>query len=354
MQYSIKDLAEALGAEFAGDGDFKIEKPSEPTSAGAHDLALAMDKKFVADIAKGSAQAAVLPSDTDWQALGLKAAIFAPRSRYVLAGVSKVFERPIHIAPGIHASAVIEDGAEIGANASIGPFTHIAATARIGKNARISSHCSVGYGAVIGDDLLLHPGVHIREHVQIGDRFIAQAGAILGGDGFSFVTPKPGAVEEARDTGHISAASRTQGFVRIHSVGGLRIGDDVEVGSNATIDRGTVADTTIGNGTKIDNSVLVGHNAQVGSHCLLCGQAGIAGSARVGDRVVMGGQSAVADHVTVGSDVILTGQTGVSSHVPSGRIMMGTPAVKMNIAVASYQALRRLPRFMKSFENPKK
>ena len=348
MQYTVAEIAKALGADMAGNGQVKITRPSEPATADADHLALAMEKAFLPDLAKGQAKAAVVPPDTDWQALGLEAAIFAPRSRYVMAGVNRVFERPIQISSGIHPSAVIEDGARIGENPAIGPFVHIGAGAEIGANARIASHCSIGAGTIIGDDVLLHPGVHIAQYVRIGDRFIAQSGAVIGGDGFSFVTPKPGAVEEARTEGRISEASRTAGFVRINSVGGVSIGDDVEVGANSTIDRGTVADTTIGNGTKLDNNVDVGHNAQLGSHCLLCGQSGVAGSAVVGDRVVLGGQSGVADHITIGSDVILTGQTGASSNVPSGRIMMGTPAIKMELAVASYQALRRLPRTLAS------
>lgn len=348
--FTIREIADALGAEAVGDLDLHIDRPAEPQNAGSGDLAMAMEKTYLEAVEQSAAEAAVLPPDTDWQALGLKAAIFAPRSRYVMAGVTQVFDDPVRIAPGIHASAVIEDGAEIGENPAIGPFVHIASGARIGRNARILSHCSVGRGAVIGDDALLHPGVHIREHVRIGDRFIAQPGAVIGGDGFSFVTPKPGAVEEAKQQGTISEASRTKGFVRINSLGSVQIGDDVEIGANSTIDKGTVADTTVGNGTKIDNLVQIGHNVQIGETCLVCGAVAIGGSTVIGDRVVLGGQAGLADHITVGSDSILTGQTGASSNVPPGRIMMGTPAVRMDLAVESYKVMRRLPRLLTQLE----
>ncbi len=348
--FTIREIAEALGAEAAGDLDLRINRPAEPASAGPDDLAMAMDQSYLEALTASPAQAAVVSPEANWAAYGLKAAIFAPRSRYVMAGITKVFDQPVAAPVGIHPSAVVEDGAQLGENASVGPFVHIAAGARVGRNARILSHCSIGTGVIIGDDALLHPGVHIRHLVEIGDRFVAQPGAVIGGDGFSFVTPKPGAVEEAKTQGTISEASRTEGFVRINSIGSVTIGDDVEVGANSAIDKGTVANTTIGNGTKIDNLVQIGHNVQIGETCLICGAVAIGGSTVVGDRVVLGGQAGLADHITVGSDSILTGQTGASSNVPPGRIMMGTPAVRMDVAVESYKHLRRLPRLMTKLE----
>lgn len=344
--HTIRAIAEALGAEAAGDLDLDVTGVAEPGTAGRDDLALAMEPKFAETLGAGQARAAVLWQDADWQALGLEAAIFAPRSRYVLAGVGRVFAPPLGLAEGIHPSAVIEAGAELGEGACVGPFVYIAAGARIGAGARIFNHVSIGAGAVIGRDALIHPHVHIGPRVVIGDRFICQPGAMIGGDGFSFVSPSRDAVEEARETGQISAASRTPGFARINSLGSVRIGDDVEVGANAAIDRGTVSDTRIGDGTKIDDLVDVGHNVQVGRHCLLCGQSGIAGSTVLGDRVVLGGKAGVADHLTVGSDVIVAGASAVSSNVPPGRLMMGNPAMKMDLNVASYKALRRLPRVL--------
>ena len=354
MPFTVGSVAEALGAEAAGDLDLEICGVAEPGSAGPRDLALAMEAGFAEALSDGDARAAVLWEGADWQAMGLSAAIFAPRSRYVLSGVTRVFEREIAIAPGIHPSAVIEDGAEIGEGAAIGPFVHVQAGARIGARARIGSHVAIGAGAVIGDDALIYSHVTVGARVRIGHRFIAQPGAVIGADGFSFVTPKPGAVEEARATGRITEASRTEGFARINSLGAVVLGDDVEVGANACIDRGTVADTTIGDGTKIDNQVQIGHNVKIGNNCLLCGQCGVAGSTEIGDRVVLGGRSAVADHLRVGSDVIITGASGVSAHVPPGKVMMGTPAIPMDRAVESYKALRRLPRILSRLEGAQK
>jgi UDP-3-O-[3-hydroxymyristoyl] glucosamine N-acyltransferase len=136
------------------------------------------------------------------------------------------------------------------------------------------------------------------------------------------------------------------GYVRINSLGAVRIGDDVEVGANTTIDRGTIADTMIGDGTKIDNLVMVAHNVRVGRGCLLCGHTGIAGSAVIGDGSVLGGRASIADHAVLGRGVVITGNAAVSGHVPDGRIMMGYPGVKRDEFVSIFKAMRRLPRLL--------
>ena len=346
---SIAELAAALGAEALGDGDIRVSGAAEPGAAGPEQIALAMQPAFAADLARGRARAAILWPGADWQALGLEAAIVAPRPRYVLAGVTRVFDRPPEIAPGIHPSAVIDPSAEIGEGAAIGPFVFIGPRVRIGPGARILSHVSIAEDAVIGRDALILNGVRIGARVRIGDRFVAQPGVAIGADGFSFVTPTPGHVEEARATGAVTAEEQ-DAYVRINSLGAVVIGDDVEVGANSCIDRGTVADTTIGDGTKIDNQVQIGHNVRVGRTCLICGQAGIGGSTVIGDRVVLAGRAALADHIRVGSNVVITGNTGVASHVGDNRIMAGYPAVRLDQHVEMYKALRRLPRVLARLE----
>jgi UDP-3-O-[3-hydroxymyristoyl] glucosamine N-acyltransferase len=349
---AISELARALGAEAVGEVDLVVRGPAEPAAAETDQIALAMMPSFAGDLAKGRARAAILWQGADWQALGLQAAIFAPRARYVLAGVTRVFEPVLALAPGIHPLAVVDPTAELGPDCAVGPFVAIGPRARIGAGARIVSHVSIGADAVIGRDALLHAGARIGDRVRIGDRFIAQPGAVVGADGFSFVTPTPGHVEEARASGVVSREQ--DAYVRINSLGAVVLGDDVEIGANSCIDRGTIADTTIGNGTKIDNLVQIGHNVKVGHTCLICGHAGIGGSTVIGDRVVIGGRAAIADHLRVGSDVVITGNSGVASHVASNRIMMGYPAVRMDQNVEMYKALRRLPRVLARLEGAQK
>jgi UDP-3-O-[3-hydroxymyristoyl] glucosamine N-acyltransferase len=317
---------------------------AEPQAAGPDHLALAMDAKYAPGLARGSARAALLWPGADWQGLGLQAAIFAPRGRLAMAGLSRLMDAGPTIAPGIHPMSVIDPSAEIGAGAAIGPFVTIGREVRIGAGARIASHVSIAEGAVIGAEALILQGARIGARVRIGDRFICQPGAVVGSDGFSFVTPEKSGVEEIRETLGERSEIRQQSWTRIHSLGAVSIGDDVELGANVCIDRGTIRDTVIGSGTKLDNLVHIGHNVQVGRDCLLCGQVGIAGSARIGDRVVMAGQCGVNDNIFVGDDVIAGGATKIFTNAPAGRVLLGYPAVKMETHVEMQKALRRLPR----------
>lgn len=344
MGHSIKDIADALGAVAEGDLTLVIERASEPASSGPNDLALAMDPRYADGITKGKAKAALLWPGADWRALGLHAAIFAPRGRMAMAGLSVLLDAGPAIAAGIHPLSVIDPTAEIGAHAAIGPFVTIGAGAKIGSNTRIGSHVSIGECAQIGDDALILQGVRIGARVKIGNRFICQPNAVIGADGFSFVTPEKSGVEEIRGTLGQRDEIKRQSWTRIHSLGAVAIGDDVEVGANVAIDRGTIRDTVIGSGSKLDNLVHVGHNVQVGRDCLLCGQVGIAGSARIGDRVVLGGQCGVNDNIFIGDDVICGGSTKVFTNAPAGRVLLGYPAVKIENHVEMQKALRRLPK----------
>lgn len=344
MGHKIRDIAMALGAEAEGDVELTVRGAAEPAAAGPDQLALAMDPRYGDGIAKGRARAAVVWPGANWRGMGLKAAIFAPRGRLAMAGLTRLMDPGPAIAPGVHPLAVVDPTADIGAGAAIGPFVVIGAGAKIGPGARIASHVSIAEGARIGAEPLILQGARIGARVTIGDRFICQPGAVIGADGFSFVTPEKSGVEEIRETLGSRAEIKDQSWTRIHSLGAVTIGDDVEIGANVCIDRGTIRDTQIGSGTKLDNLVHIGHNVQVGRDCLLCGQVGIAGSARIGDRVVMGGQCGVNDNIFVGDDVICGGATKIFTNAPAGRVLLGYPAVKMETHVEMQKALRRLPR----------
>jgi len=344
MGHRIGDIAKALGAEAEGDLDLVVTGASEPQAAGPDQLALAMDPRYADGIGKGRARAAVVWPGADWRAMGLMAAIFAPRGRLAMAGLTRLMDPGPAIAPGLHSMAAVDPTAQLGQGAAVGPFVVIGAGAVIGPGARIASHVSIGEGARIGSGALILQGARIGARVTIGDRFICQPGAVIGADGFSFVTPEKSGVEEIRETLGSRAEIRDQTWTRIHSLGAVTIGDDVEIGANACIDRGTIRDTVIGSGTKLDNLVHIGHNVQVGRDCLLCGQVGVAGSARIGDRVVLAGQVGVNDNIFVGDDVIAGGATKIFTNAPAGRVLLGYPAVKMETHVEIQKALRRLPR----------
>jgi UDP-3-O-[3-hydroxymyristoyl] glucosamine N-acyltransferase len=341
---TVDEVARALGARAEGDLSLRIAAVSEPADAGPDDLALAMSPKYAGGLSRGRAKAAVLWAGADWRALGLQAAIFVERPRLAMAGLSQALDPGPDIAPGIHPATALDPSAAVGAGAAIGPFTVVGPGATIGAGARIASHVTIGARAVIGADALIHSGVRIGARVIIGDRFICQPGAVIGADGFSFVTPEKSAAERVRETLGKAVEARAQSWVRIHSLGSVEIGDDVEVGANTTIDRGTVRATRIGSGTKIDNLVQVGHNVEIGRDCLLCGQVGIAGSSRIGDRVVLGGQTGVVDNIFVGSDVVTGAGTLIHSNAPAGRALLGIPAVRMDAQLEAWKHTRRLGR----------
>lgn len=346
MRLTIEDIARALDSEALGDASLIVTGLAEPGQAGPDDLALAMSPKYAAALSAGRARAAVVWAGADWQALGLAAAVPVGRPRLAMADLTRAFDAGPGWAPGIHPTALVDARADLAADVSVGPFAVIEAGVRIGPGGRIGGHVTIGAGCQIGAGALIHPGVRIGLRVQIGDGFICHSGAVIGADGFSFVTPQVSQVETARHTLGDMGEAQAQEWRRIHSLGGVRIGDDVEIGANSTIDAGTIRATSIGDGTKIDNLVHIGHNVQIGRHTLLCAQVGIAGSTRVGDHCVLGGQVGVVDNALIGDRVIAGGGSKILSNVPSDRVVQGYPAVKMQTHVESYKALRRLPRLL--------
>ncbi|HUF55471.1 MAG TPA: UDP-3-O-(3-hydroxymyristoyl)glucosamine N-acyltransferase [Thermohalobaculum sp.] len=350
MSHSIEAIARATGLAAEGDLTLAVGRTAAPAEAGPDDLAMAMDPRYAEALERSAARAAVLWRGADWRALGLEAALFAPRPRLAMAAVNALFEPPPDLAPGVHPSAVVDPSARIGADVWIGPLMVVGAGAEIGDGARILGQGTIGRGARLGARALIHPGVRIGAGVCIGARFIAQPNAVIGGDGFSFVTPEAGSAETAKEGGAVRQGQNAE-LRRIASLGAVTIGDDVEIGAGTTIDRGTVSDTRIGNGTKIDNLVQIGHNVAVGETCLICGQTGIGGSTRIGDRVVLGGRCGIADNVRIGSDAVLAGGTLVGANVPARTVMMGAPAQPRERFLEQVAALRRLPRVLRELRD---
>lgn len=350
MVHRLDEIAAALGAEVQGDGAIEVVRAAEPQEAGPDDLALAMSPAYADALAGSRARAAVVWPGADWRGAGLSGAIVVPRARLAMARLTRALDEGPRTPPGIHPSAVIEPGAEIDRGAAVGPLCVVGAGARIGPGTRLAGQAWIAAGSVLGADCLIHPGVRVGRGVRIGDRVIVHPNAVIGSDGFSFVTREESNVEKARSS--LGAARlvppEDATWYRIHSLGGVEIGDDVEVGASSTVDAGTIRPTRVGRGTKIDNQVQIGHNCTIGEDCLLCGSVGLAGSIRLGDRVVLGGMTGVSDNLSIGDDVVTGGASKVFSSVPAGRIMMGYPAVPMATHMEMYKALRRLPRFLRN------
>jgi UDP-3-O-[3-hydroxymyristoyl] glucosamine N-acyltransferase len=354
MRHTVSEIAEAIGAHAVGDKGRVIVAVAEPADAGPDDLAMAMAPKYAERLTEGAARAAMLWEGADWQAFGLDAAILVARPRLAMSGVTRLMDLGQGEAANVHPTAVVDGTAKLGQGVSVGAFAVIGPRVEIGDNAILGAHVTVGADARIGTDAYIRDHVSIGARVRIGARFRAQPGARIGADGFSYVTPEPSGAEAARQSMGDQGDTKAQAWLRIHSLGAVTIGDDVEVGANSTIDNGTVRDTVIGDGTKIDNLVHVGHNCVVGKHCLLCGQTGLSGSVTVGDHAVLGGQTGVVDNIIIGARAISGGGTKILSNVPPGRVMLGYPGVKMSTHVEIYKAQRRLPRLMRDIADLRK
>ncbi len=344
MSQTLKELAASLGAETLGDASLLVDRLAEPLEARAGDLALAVAPKFAEHLQKSAARAAVVWPGANLTELGLEGAIVAPRGRLAMAGLTQQMDRDLAFdgQTGIHPSAVIDPSAEISKGAVIGPFVVIAGDVKIGANARIASHVSISREVEIGADVVLHSGARIGPNVVMGRGCFVQMGAAIGGDGFSFTTESPSNVERAVRARGEPLEPMDGTWHRIHSLGGVVIGDNVEVGANSTIDAGTIRATRVSNGCKIDNLVQIGHNVVLGEDCLLCAQAAVAGSAVLGDRVILGGKSGVADNLSIGRDVVVGGGAIVLSNVADGVFVSGHPAQPTHEHRAGLKALKRL------------
>ncbi|HXQ41723.1 MAG TPA: UDP-3-O-(3-hydroxymyristoyl)glucosamine N-acyltransferase [Candidatus Udaeobacter sp.] len=332
----LSEIAAALGGEIAGDGQLTVEGVDHPASARPTDLALAMEEDALAALPASRAKAAILKRGCAAPD-GLSAVIYVDHPRYALAGLTRLFARPPYIAPGIHPSSLIDPTAVIGDGSAIGPFVQIGPGARVGPRAVILGQSTIGAGARIGADALIHPGVRIGERVEIGDRAILHNNASIGADGFSFAIPGPG---EPPPPGQPP-------IQRIASLGTVVIGDDVEVGANSCIDRGTIEATRIGSGSKIDNLVMIGHNNRIGRSCLIAGRVGISGSCRIGDGVILAGGVGIADHVTIGDGaVVLAGAQVGSNRIAPGAVVIGMPAIAKE---KFFEQVRHLHRLKKLF-----
>ena len=347
--HTTQAIAQALDGVLIGDGNILIERVAHPTDVQSErDLALAVDKQLIPLLTASRARAAVISHDAEIEPGLMDACIVVKRPRLAMARLTNLFSEQVAIASGIHATAIIEDGAQLGENVTIGALAYVGVGAVIGANSILHPQTYIGPDATLGRDALIYPGARIGARVQIGDRCIVHFNASIGADGFSFVTPQVGSIESVRATGSVGATN--QELTRIASLGSVVIGDDVEIGANTSIDRGTIAATSVGNGTKIDNQVQIGHNVTIGENCLLCGRVGIAGSAVIGNRVVLGGGAGVADHVKVGDDVIAMALSGIAGNIMPKTVVGGFPAQPRERVIENYFYFGRIKHFMKKID----
>ncbi|MDT8407712.1 MAG: UDP-3-O-(3-hydroxymyristoyl)glucosamine N-acyltransferase [Methylococcales bacterium] len=233
--------------------------------------------------------------------------------------------------PGIHATAVVDNDAQLADSVHIDAHVRIHAGVEIGAGSAILAGAVIGENVSIGENCVLHPRVVIYPNAVIGDNVIIHAGAVIGADGFGY---------KLRDGRHI----------KMPHVGRVRIENDVEIGAGTTIDRATLGETMIGQGTKIDNLVQIGHNNRIGNHVIICGQTGISGSCRIDDYAVLAGSVGLADHVHIGAQSVIMARSGVAGDVPAKAQMFGSPAKDKKTAWQELAAIARLPKLLQKIK----
>lgn len=351
---TLDEIAAVLGAQLVGDGAALVRRVAHPLLAeGADTLALAMEEGAEQALARTKAGTAAVGEGREAALAGLRGGLVVKRPRLALARLLELFDLPPYAEPGVHASALVDASASLGPGVSVGPLAYVGPGARIGARTRILAHATVGAGAIVGEDCLLHAGVRLGERCVLGDRVIVQPNAVIGADGFGYVTPEKGSIESARETGGRIEAQNLE-ILRINSIGNVVVGDEVEIGAGTCIDRGTLGPTRIGRGTKIDNLVQIGHNCTIGENCLIAGMCGISGSVVIGNRVTLAGGVGVADHVTIGDDAIVMPRSGVAGSIPPRQLWGGYPALPREETAQIFLHSRRLPRMLREIEELKR
>ncbi len=322
--FTLEEITQITGGMLTKTEDAKITHIAPPLLADESTLALALGEEEIANLAKSKAKCALVPLGVQIDGLST---IEVERPRLAMMKLLNLFYVAPRVYKGVHPSAVVDETAKLGENVEIGPNVVISHDAVIGDNTRIAANSYIGGDVKVGKNCFFHAGVNIGDRVQVGDDVILHHGVSLGADGFSFVTENPDNIEQARKDGEIKEANKKQVIFKIPSIGAVVIGNNVEIGANTTIDRGTIENTTIGDNTKIDDQVMIGHNCKIGEGCLIVSQVGIAGSCVIGDRVVIAGQAGLADHIEIGSDTIITAKAGVTKSFPEKSIVVGIPAM---------------------------
>ena len=322
--FTLEQIAQVTGGMLTKASDVAITNIAPPLLADENTLALALGEDEINNLSNTNAKAALVPLGVNIDGF---TTIEVERPRLAMMQLITMFYEAPHVNSGVHPSASVHPTAKLGENVSLGPNVVIAENAIVGDNTKILANGYIGNNAVIGKNCFFHPGVNVGDRVQVGDDCILHHGVSLGADGFSFVTENPNNIEQARQDGEIKEGNANQVIFKIPSIGSVIIGKNVEIGANTTIDRGTIENTIIGDNTKIDNLVMIGHNCRIGKGCMIVSQVGIAGSSVIGDRVVIAGQVGIADHINIGNDCILAAQAGVSKSFPEKSIVIGSPAV---------------------------
>ena len=323
---TIDEIVRLVDGRLQGDGSHEVHDVASLERAGPDDLTFAEGARGLAKAGASRAGCILVPEGVSLPQL---TTVAVPRPKLSFIRIADVLRPKPATTPGIHPSTVVDPQANLAEDVCAGPQVVIERGVTVGPGTRLGAGVFLGEGVALGSQCLLYPKVTVYPGARIGNRVVLHAGVVVGSDGF----------------GYVFAEGRQHKFPQL---GGVIIEDDVEIGSNSTIDRGSLGATVIGTGTKIDNLVQVAHNVRIGRHCLIAAQTGISGSVEIGDYVVLGGQVGVADNVRIEDNVTVGAQAGIPSGkaLRKGMTYWGTPARPLPEFKKMYAHLSHLPSFV--------
>jgi UDP-3-O-[3-hydroxymyristoyl] glucosamine N-acyltransferase len=311
MGATLGELAVRFGCELRGDPAVRIERVATLAGAGPHELAFLANPKYRSQLATTRAGAVVL--DKGAAESNPAASLIASNPHATYARIAAVLHPAPQAPAGVHPTAVVDAGADLDRSAHVGAYAVVGKDSRIGARAMIGPHCIVGERVTLGADSRLVARVTLLDGVTLGDRCLVHPGAVIGSDGFGL----------APDRGT---------WVKVPQLGSVRIGSDVEIGANTTIDRGAIEDTIIEEGVKLDNQIQIGHNTRIGAHSALAGCVGVSGSTIIGKRCMIGGAVGLAGHLTLADDVVVTGMSLVTHSITQPGVYSGAfPAIEARL-----------------------
>jgi UDP-3-O-[3-hydroxymyristoyl] glucosamine N-acyltransferase len=328
LPFTVRQLAEKIGAEFTGDGEALIHSAAPIESAGPGQVTFLSNPVYKKYLATTRASAVVVGRDMTVEG---PAAIIARNPYLAFSHIIDFIYPPVYEEVwGIHPTAVIADSARLPDKIRIGPHVVIEDNVIIGEKTVVGAGTFIGTKTRVGSGCTIAPNVSIMHDCRLGDNIIIHAGTVIGSDGFGFAPSEPG-----------------QEFKKIRQVGWVEIGDNVELGANVTVDRGAIGPTIIGRGVKIDNLVMIAHNVKIGENSIIVAQVGISGSTKLGKSVILAGQVGLVGHIEIGDGAVVGAQSGISKSLEGGRTYFGYPARPIGEAKRLEAALRNLPDLLK-------
>ena len=330
MVATLEQLAALVRGRLVGDGTVPIHAAKPVGEAGPGDITFIENERYAGKLRTSPASAVIVGPHFKRPAASPEVPVIE-----VDDPINAFLAVRTHLGggarprwTGVHSLAYVSPSATLGENVAVYPFAYVGDDAEVGDGCTLKPGSVVGDRCKLGRDVVLHPNAVLYEGVVLGDRVEVHSGTVLGGDGFGY---------RKIDGRH----------VKVPQTGRVEVGDDVEIGANCTIDRATFEATRVGEGTKIDNLVMIGHNNQIGRHNLLCGQVGMAGSCKTGDHVVMAGQAGIKDGTEIGDGAVVGAQAGVHRNIPSGQQVLGSPAIPLREQRRLFQTIARLPEMVR-------